>query len=160
MLPGFSGHLVAEAFLESVSPGEPAGRRPFEQARCDLLTWRARALDVGPSSSLRALLQDRASPLLAALGFSPPADVEDADARLIATVTGGGRPVLLVVTAWGDRLDALWRLAVTHAKRRSAAWCVLFNGAHLRVVDPGRLYARRYLDFDLDLTLDDPRSLA
>src|SRR5262245_20381782 len=161
MLPGFSGHLVSEAFLDAACRLEgSADIVPLGAARRRLLQWRAGALDVGPASSPRALLEDRARPLLTALGFASPADIEAVEAGLVATVAHDGRSVLLVVTRWGDRLDPLWRLAVTHAMRRSSAWCVLFNGAHLRIIDAGRLYARRCLDFDLDLTLDDARSLA
>ena len=160
MLPGFSGHLVSEAFLEAAWPwaGEPTGDRSFERMRRDLMKWRARAADLGPATAARTLLQDRAQPLVTALGFDAPADVEAIDSSLVATIPCGGRPVTLVVTPWGERLDALWRLGVTQAARRSSAWCVLFNGTHLRIVDAGRLYARRYLDFDLDPALDDSRS--
>src|SRR5262249_23792574 len=36
-----------------------------------------------------------------------------------------------------------------------ASWCLLFDGRRLRVVDATRLYARRYIEFDLDLVADD-----
>jgi hypothetical protein len=35
-----------------------------------------------------------------------------------------------------------------------------FAAASLRLLDGGRLYARRFLDFDLDLAIADPRSFA
>src|SRR5262245_2198914 len=158
MLPGLSGHLVSEAFLEATSPapGETPGDRSLEGIRRDLTRLRADA-DVGPAPAARGLLQERARPLLTALGFDAPADIQAIDSSLVATIASGGWPVTLVVTSWGEHLDALWRLAVTQAMRRSSAWCVLFNGTHLRIVDSGRLYARRYLDFNLDLALDDRR---
>src|SRR5438093_6285543 len=68
--------------------------------------------------------------------------------------------VALLVAPWGERLDPLWRVAVTQAMRRSAPWGVLFNGTHLRIVDPTRPYARRYLEFDLELAADDERAFA
>jgi hypothetical protein len=37
---------------------------------------------------------------------------------------------------------------------------MLFDGLHLRIVDASRLYARRHLEFDLDLAIDDPRCFA
>src|SRR5262245_17561973 len=158
MLPGFSGHLVSEAFLEAASPAsEPAGRS-LERIGRDLGKWRAGTGALGPASPTRAILQNRAAPLLAALGFEPPADIEGVDTTLVATVACHGRPIALVVTTWGERLDARWRLGVTQAIGRGSAWCVLFNGAHLRIVDARRLYARRCLDFDVDLALDDPRT--
>src|SRR2546425_1372327 len=68
--------------------------------------------------------------------------------------------VALLVAAWGERLDALWRVAVTQAMRRFASWGLLFNGTHLRIVDSTRPYARRYLEFDLELAADDERAFA
>jgi hypothetical protein len=161
VLPGFNGDLVSEAYVEAASLAAAAAvERPLEQLRRDLLAWRMRAAALGPASAPRALLQDGAVPLLAALGFDAPADIAPVDARgaLAATVPTGGLPVTLVVTPWGDRLDPLWRLSVTEAIRRSSVWCLLFNGARLRLVDAGRLYARRYLEFDLDAAIDDARS--
>ena len=52
----------------------------------------------------------------------------------------------------------MWREAVTESIERRAPWCLLFNGTHLRIVDAGRLFTRRYVEFDLDQTLDDPRT--
>jgi hypothetical protein len=162
-MPGFNGHLVSEAYLDAACLADvSADGRLLEQIRRDLLVWRTRAAVLGPASAPRALLQDGAEPLLAALGFEAPADIGAIDARgvlLAATVPTGGLPVTLVVAPWGDRLDPLWRLSVTEAMRRSSTWCLLFNGARLRIVDAGRLYARRYLEFDLDPAIDDPRSL-
>jgi len=163
MLAGFRGHLVSEAYLESlpttIAPVEGAGDRSVDRLHRDLAAWRARTGDLGPASVPRALLQDRAAPLLQALGFDLPAAVEAVDSTLTATVCGGDQPITLIVTPWGERLDPLWRLAVTQAARRSSAWCLLFNGACLRVVDARRLYSRRYLEFNLDLAIDDPRTL-
>jgi hypothetical protein len=68
--------------------------------------------------------------------------------------------VAVIVTRWGERLDPLWRDAVTEGIKRSAAWCLLFNGVRLRLVDAARVYARRHLEFDLDIATDDSRSLA
>jgi len=165
MLPGFSGHLVSEAYLEVEGRADAAAvDRSLEQIRRDLLKRWTRSADLGPASAPRALLQSRADPLLAALGFEPPVDIMAIDTSLVATVPCNqrhecrGQPVVLVVAPWGERLDPLWRLAVTQAMRRLSAWCVLFNGVNLRIVDAGRLYARRYLDFDLELAIDDPRS--
>jgi hypothetical protein len=162
MLPGFKGHLVSEAYLEALTPGAvPSGGGLDGQAariHGNLLKWRARSVDLGPAAAVRTLLQDRAAPLTRALGFEPPTAILAIDSSLVATLTGGSQPVTLVVTPWGERLDPLWRVAVTQAMRRSSAWCLLFNGVRLRIVDANRLYARRYAEFDLDLAIDDPRS--
>src|SRR5712692_9072412 len=158
MLPGLDGHLVSCVFIEGQLP--PIDSADVERARRDLIAWRTRCAMLGPASTPRGLLQTAAAPFFAALGFEPPGQVEAADSALATTLRSGGHNAALLVTPWGEALDPLWRLAVTQAARRSAAWCVLFDGLHLRIVDAGRLYARRYLAFDLDLAIDDRRSFA
>src|SRR6185436_19412573 len=113
------------------------------------------------------------APLADALGFDPPSSLAHVDGGLAATLraTGTTAPrhsaegatagvVALLVAPWGARLDSLWRAAVTEALRRAAAWCLVFDGSRLRVVDAGRLYARRFVEFDLDLALDQPATRA
>ena len=118
--------------------------------------WR-RSCDWLPGDQRHTLFETAAVPLVEILAFERPAAIERLDTILIATIRAGGQPVLLMVAPWGDRLDPLWRVAVTQAMRRSAAWTLLFNGTHLRIVDAGRLYARRF-DFDVDLAIDDERT--
>jgi hypothetical protein len=161
MLPGFAGHLISEAFLEghlndgpSANPGEAVAAA---RARRQLAGWQhARAL-MGPASSLRTILAVGAEPLAAVLGFDGVADVAMLDAAMAATLHGSTGIVTLLVAPWGGRLDPLWRTAVSESMRRASAWCVLFNGTHLRIVDATRLFARRYTEFDLDQALDDGR---
>jgi Eco57I restriction-modification methylase len=173
MLPGLNGHLVSEYFLErellatgSVLPITSGGARDPRHAedagavRRRLALWRRSGDWLGPATSVRALFEAAAAPLVEALSFDRPAAIERLDRILIATIRASGHPVLLVVAPWGDRLDPHWRVAVTHAMRRSASWTLLFNGTHLRIVDAGRLYARRFLEFDVDLAIDDERTCA
>ncbi len=163
MLPGFGGHLVSEHFLEHAD-----GERTWlggnairmDQTRRALVDWRRRCGALGPVSSLLAMLDVGAVPLTATLGFGPPTALTPVNDGLAATLHTGRQAIALVVTAWGAPLDPFWRTAVIEAGRRAAAWCLLFNGSALRIVDAGRLYARRHLEFDLDLSLDDTRSSA
>jgi len=152
MLAGFGGHLVSTAYLESQLDTSRAGGGPAS------LRARRLACAFGPASSVRAIFDAGAVPLLAMLGFDPPSHVERLDtpagAVLAATIGRHQRSIALVVTPWGARMDALWRTAVTEAMRRSAPWCLLFDGVRLRIVDAGRLYARRFVEFDLDLAIE------
>ncbi len=161
MLPGFAGHLIAEAFLEEslVAAGDDS-RQAAERFRADVIKWRAAVVDLGPSSSARTLLHASAVPLLLALGFDPPSQLEPLDGMLAATLTHESHRAALLVTTWAEPLDARWRPAVTQAIRRGADWCVVFNGLRLRIVDASRLYARRFAEFDLGLAADDERSCA
>ena len=109
---------------------------------------------LGPASTPAAILQISAAPLVDVLGFDAPERIERLESVVAATLAAGVRPIAIVVTSWAEPLDPLWRLAVTQAIQRSAVWCLLFDGLRLRLVDASRLYARRYLEFDLDLVLD------
>jgi Eco57I restriction-modification methylase len=160
MLAGLSGHLLSHAFLEALVRANPPAAASTAASPA-LAVWRSRAVRCGPASTLRMLLQDGAAPLTHALGFDAPSDVRDSPAALTATLRHDRDIAALVVAPFGDRLEPLWRLAVTEAMRRSANWCLLFNGTHLRIVDATRVYARRSLEFDLDLaTIDVAASAA
>jgi hypothetical protein len=156
MLHGLSGHLLSETFLETVLTGAPLSKGD-QGAYRDLIAWRTRTWGLGPASSLRAMLNAGAEPIAAALGFDPPDNVAPGAGTVAATLRDGRRAIALLVTSWGQPLDSFWREAVTEAIQRHAPWCLLFNGTHLRIVDAGRLFTRRYVEFDLDQTLDDPR---
>jgi Eco57I restriction-modification methylase len=159
MLPGLSGHLVSSAFLEAEI--EPvADRVSLDSERSRLARLREACGGLGPASSPRAILETAATPLMALLGFDGPADLESADAAIVQTIRAGLLPVVLIVVPWATPYDPLWRLAVTHAGRRGAAWCFVFDGLRLRIVDGVRLYARRHLEFDLDLAADQPTAFA
>jgi hypothetical protein len=169
MLTGLDGHLVSTAFLEAQlrASNEPAAH---ERIARGLREWRS-AHAFGPASSVRTIFDAGAAPLADALGFDPPSSVVPLDGAIAATLRSQSlsRPsgeaatagtVALLVTPWGTRLDSLWRAAVGEAMRRAAAWCLVFDGSRLRVVDAGRLYARRFVEFDLDLALDHPATCA
>lgn len=161
MLPGFGGRLVSECFLElqlaegaeRFDPGEG------QSVRRQLLSWRRRCRALGPASSVRSVFEVGAVPFVEALGFDPPKRIEDGRPMAALCTVADGPPVMaLVVAAWGERLDPLWRAAVTHAIRNGASWCLLHNGKHLRIVDASRPYARRYAEFDVDLAIEDDRT--
>jgi hypothetical protein len=149
MIAGLDGHLVSSAFVEQQVAGIDV-----EPVRRQLTARRRLCASLGPASVPRAILQVAVTPLLDALGFDPPTQVECSDAGIAATASAAGQPVAIVVTSWAQPFDPQWRLAVTQAMKRSAAWCLMFNGAQVRIVDATRLYARRHLQFDIDLALD------
>jgi hypothetical protein len=162
MFPGFSGHLVSEHFLETSLTLHTPEAVAIEgmSTRAGLGRWRRSCASLGPASSLYMLLEAGASPLLSVLGFGSASALEPTPSGLVGTLVAGTRPVLLVVAPWGSGLDAIWRLAVVHALQRNAVWSLAFNGTHVRIVDVSRMYARRFLQIDLDLALDDERAFA
>jgi hypothetical protein len=159
MLPGFSGRLISETVLERQVSAHRVSADSVHARRL-LGEWRGQTRILGPASSLRALVEIGANPLARALGFSSAGQLEFGDRAAVATVSCGSERVALVVAGWGEPLDPLWRLAIVEAGRRSAAWALLFNGTHLRLVEAARTYSRRYAEFDLDLVLDEDDTFA
>ena len=159
MLPGADGHLVSTAFLERQS-AELAQSPWLDERRRRLAEWRGVTRMLGPASTPAAMLQTSAVPLVELLGFDTPERVERLNSVVAGTLASAAIPVAIIVTSWAEPLDPLWRVAVTQALQRCAVWCVLFDGLRLRLVDASRLYARRYIEFDLDLVLDHPIAFA
>ncbi|HEX4348048.1 MAG TPA: N-6 DNA methylase [Vicinamibacterales bacterium] len=156
MLPGFSGRLISESFLEerlSLVRGESA-------LAAHLRAWRSGCLQLGPAASMRSMLEVGALPLAQALGFVTTSSSSLLKCGLASSLRTNDTVLALLTAPWGEPLDAMWRPGIEHAARTNAGWCLFFNGVHLRIVDARRLYARRHADFDLDLALDDERSTA
>src|SRR5262249_38205077 len=91
---------------------------------------------------------------------SAVADVNVDEHTAKATLRADGTVVALVVTRWGERLDAWWRPAVVDARCRGASWCLLFNGTQIRLLNATRVFSRRFAEFDLDSAADDAKTLA
>jgi hypothetical protein len=157
MTAGFDGHLLSAAFIDQHLPAV-SDTPDSTAAQHHLAAWRSACALLGPASTPRTILES-AAPLWSALGFDVAERCEPVESVVAATLRSADSPVALVVAPWGDTRDSLWRLAVVQAGRRSASWCLIYNGLHLRVVDASRLYARRHLGVDIDLALDDPRTL-
>jgi Eco57I restriction-modification methylase len=157
MLAGLSGHLLSASFLEGAV--RAADRHDTPARRLFAHAWRG-ARGLGPSSSLRTLLDAGATPVLSAVGFEPPLDVERIDTVLAATLTTRTQRVLLIVAPWAEPLNVLSHWSFKQALLRSARWCLLFNGTHLRLADAARPYSRRFIQFDLDAVADDEDAFA
>jgi len=159
MLPGLTGHLLSESFLEekltsdgTASETNAAWRR-FGDAR-------RRSQSLGPASSLRAMLGLGATPLTGVMGFAEPRDIALDRTVLVATVDAGREPATLIVAPWCEPLELLWRDGITHAMHRATRWCALFNGTSLRLMDTARPHSRRYTQFNLDTVADDERAFS
>ena len=145
MTLGISGHLLSTSFLAAklAADGSIEGKGVVRSA------------STGPASSLRALLESGAGPLLEALDLGSPADIEITSHLLAATLASRDRSIALLVVRWGEPLHLHWRAGVEHATRRAARWCLLFNGTALRLLDAARPHSSRFAEFDLDRTADD-----
>src|SRR5262249_13597454 len=79
---------------------------------------------------------------------------------LTAMVPSDGGTIAILVVPWAASLHLHWRAAIEHAMRRSSRWCLLFNGAAVRMVDTTRPHASRFTEFDLETTASDDESAA
>jgi hypothetical protein len=148
--PAITGHLLSSSFL--------TGR--LGSYFRDAVSTLPKAAQLGPASSLRALLDGGVGPLIASAGLGAAFDITADTQRLVATAGVGNERLLLLVAAWGTPHNSHWRAAVEHAVRRSCRWCVLYNGTSLRLLDARRPHSSRFIEFALDAIADEPAGLA
>ena len=156
MPAGLSGFLLSASFLEGrlgIVDVDVRARHQFAAARLA-------STALGPSSSLRSMLDAGAAPVVDALGFGPPQEVERVGAVLASQFMAGDERVALIIAPWAEPLDLLSPVGYRQAMLRSARWCALFNGTHLRLVDVALPHARRFVQFDLDIVADDEGAFA
>lgn len=158
MIPGLHGHLLPSAFLLEHLQSAAAPPDSRFQQRLRRICHHARQL--GPASSLRAIVDVAASPLLDLLGLVPAEPVRFH--RDYATIRCRAKPaaVVMLVTAWGTHLDAFWRHGVVEALEASAAWCLLFNGTQVRIFPAARVHSRRSIEIELDAAADEALTAA
>ena len=152
MLPGLTGSFLSHFFAEHLLATSFPGRLGEDSCRLAhrqfAVWWRNECRTLGPASSVRAVREKAALPMVKMLGFHALRD------RAIAP------NVSLVVGLWTDDLDTLWRSAVRTAIDERTDWCFCVNGRQLRLVDARRTYSRAYLQFDLDRAVEDARTFA
>src|SRR5262245_24506316 len=130
MTDGIRGRLVTTAFARDLLPAvSGAAAMPPEVRRAIGAWWRRADAALGPASSVRAIADVSASPLLHLLGYTivGRSDAPDhAWLRLDA-------PVAALIVGWNVPLARAWRSAVLHAIAADAHWCLCLNGTTLRI---------------------------
>lgn len=104
---------------------------------------------LGPASSVRAVADVAAIPLLRLLGFDITARHDDGRATFLRTSFGQDAGPAVGVLTWNVPFDDRWRSTVLRGIDADVRWCVLLNGPVLRMVDAQRTWTRDVLDFDL-----------
>ena len=160
MLIGLAGSLVSHYFAERILHEEFAGRLGEESlaAAQQSLTrwWRAASAQMGASSSVRAIWDTAAVPLVEQLGFAAGPPGVERDGTHHAVLTGSGSRILLFATAWNVSLDTVWRHAVRSGISAGVSWGFCTNGREWRLVDTQRTYSRAYVQFDLAHVIEQP----
>jgi hypothetical protein len=150
MLNGLSGTLLSHYFAERLLVVEFGGELGEASAPAAFQnfcrSWRNRASQLGPASSIRSISEQSVFPLAESLGF-----VVDGGPVLKAD----GARVALLVGRWTDSLDTLWRQSLRAGLNVAASWCFCCNGHQLRLVDAEHTHARAYIEFDLALVAHD-----
>ena len=160
MLPGVTGTLLARTFLDRLAREQLARHEPAGRGVKSLRGWwRQLEQTLGPASSVRAIADTAALPLLEAHGYRV-LQLEPHGSTLVGCVSRGGEPVAVTVASWVSAPDREWRQTVRAGRITGATWGVVFTGRKLRVVDAGRAWSRRAIEFDLPTTLADEHSMA
>ena len=147
MIPGFSGRLVAQSYVEQVllpailNSGDASAVGPF--SREVTRWWRHVMRALGPASSVRAIADVAAAPLLDALGHRH-----------------GAAGFLLSILPWGASLQSHWRDAIRTGSAAGVRWALVSNGRALRIVDCTRAWAQQAIEFHFEDLLRDPRGVA
>ncbi|MGH9330639.1 MAG: N-6 DNA methylase, partial [Vicinamibacterales bacterium] len=167
---GLSGSLFSLQFLHDLLPSALAGElggKDNEPARRRARSALAGLAALGPASPVRAVFDLGAAPLVSLLGFRA-AGVDTLHSGLLTSVltpaadhSGRATPsVVLIVAPWEAPLDRAWRDAVSAGIAAGAQWALCHNGRVVRILDARRTFARRYLEFNLDVTLRDAAAFA
>ena len=156
---GLSGSLLSH---DAVVAFCSVLRGSTDSAACERMRQRLRLWHLplrsllGPASSARLVFDRLGSPLAEALGYRVvPASAHGR--TFVASLDSGGTIAAVLVTIpWGENPSAAWRDTVHGGIGRGARWGFCLNGPALRIVDAERPYSRRFAEFDLPATLDDP----
>src|SRR5688572_10202925 len=164
MLAGLSGSLVSHYFAERILQHEFSGRLGetslAASERAFAHWWRTHGSLLGPASSIRAIWDMAAVPLVELLGFTAGPPAEDGRHARHALLIASSGSIALVATTWSSSLDNLWRDTTRRGIDLNAAWVLCTNGRELRLIDTQRTYSRAYLQFDLQLTANHPNTFA
>ena len=165
MIPGLSGSLLSHEVLAQVVPIalrgllDEAGREP---ARRRLRAWHVplRA-QLGPALALRAIFDRLGEPLLRGARLSRRPGRRDGGEipRRARAVSGTPRATLLV-TPWGQHPASAWRDAVRLGIGQGERWCFCLTGPRLRIVDSSRTYSRQFVEFDLEIAIENEQTFA
>ena len=131
-----------------------------EKAHRHLRSWHAgiRAR-LGPTATARTIFDTVAEPLLRSLGFDISV-VQSGSETVGALLTISARPVAALIAApWVVPLRSLWRQAVRCGLAHQVRWTICVNGSAIAVFDVERAYARRWVEFELEVALEVERSL-
>jgi hypothetical protein len=164
VIEGVGGPLVSHHYAEHLLEAAFAGRlgeHSRDRARRRIRAWwRREGCSLGPASSLRAVFDLGAAPLMHVLGFSARQPRESCRGTLILSEAASETLAIpLLVASWGLPLDSVWGTVARESARSGSTWVLCFNGQSLRLCDGRNTFARGYLEFDLEALCDRPTAM-
>jgi hypothetical protein len=158
MIPGVRGRLITASYVRDLLPDAAPESPPPAFGRA-LDSWWERVDDtLGPASSVRAIADSAAIPLLRLLDFSITTRTDVPGGCLVQTRWSDQPGPQVLVVGWNQPLAPAWRTAVLGAIAIDCRWSFCVNGTALRIVDARRTWSRDYLEFDLAVTAHDAES--
>jgi len=152
MIAGVHGRLITTSFAAAELPTIAGTAVPTRDTLRALHEWTVRReAAFGPASSVRAIADGIAIPLLKILGFTIIRRHDDQGCARLEAGWRGSALVPVTVAGWDETLDGIWRRSILDAVRADERWGFVFNGSSLRIVDAHRTWSRQYLEFDLAL---------
>ena len=162
MIAGMSGSLLSHDALDELwQRHDPTivtftAGKPYRHLRAWHAGIRAR---LGPTASARTIFDTVAEPLLRSLGFDISV-VQSTTQSVVALLTTSACPVAVLIAApWVVPLRTLWRQAVRCGLAHQVRWTLGVNGSAIAAFDVRRAYARRWVEFEMEVALDVERSL-
>ena len=162
VIAGMSGSLLSHDALDELwQRPDPAvvtfaAGKPYRHLRAWHAGIRAR---LGPTATARTIFDAVAEPLLRSLGFDISV-VQSSSQSVAALLTTSARPVAALIAApWVVPLRTLWRQAVRCGLAHQVRWTICVNGSAIAAFDVRRAYARRWVEFEMEVALDVERSL-
>jgi Eco57I restriction-modification methylase len=160
MIPGLSGSLLShDALAGALNAIRRGTAKPdYRWFR----SWYGRILrDMGPTSAARQVYDRVAVPLAASLGLrAVPVAGPQSSGSIHGLLYNDALPVAaLIVTGWNRDPSGAWRNAVRTAIVHGLKWTMVITGPFVRVFDATHTYSRRFIQFDLEITSDDPTGL-
>ena len=161
---GLSGSLLSHDALAHTVPAALRGlldEHGRESARRELRAWQASVrATLGPTAGARAVLDVVAIPLAVRLGYRTTVLARGASVPYVLLESGGRAAAILFATPWGQDAAGAWRDAVRRGIGHDVRWSLCVTGPAVRLFDAGRVYSRRFAEFDLAIAVEDADTFA
>ena len=163
MIAGMSGSLLSHDALDELwqRPDPTIVTFAADKAHRHLRSWHAGVrARLGPTATARTVFDTVAEPLLRSLGFDISV-VQSGSQTVGALLTTSARPVAALIAApWVVPLrQPVAPGRAMRSERIRSAGLSASTAAPLRAFDVERAYARRWVEFEMEVALDVERSL-